>query len=171
MEVHSTRVMAARAADLSWALLREPERVPEILRRYGEADPVSVADLAALRQVAERIVEVFAAPGVPEAARLLNGLFAEHARPPRLTDHDGSAAWHLHVDTPSAGWAQWFASASAMALAVLLADLQRLPGGLCSARSCGRPYLDLGGGSARRYCSSRCATRERVAAHRAARGG
>ncbi|WP_332306638.1 CGNR zinc finger domain-containing protein [Saccharomonospora glauca] len=40
------------------------------------------------------------------------------------------------------------------------------PGGLCASPSCGRPFVHVGGGSPRRYCTPRCATRERVAAHR-----
>jgi hypothetical protein len=62
--------------------------------------------------------------------------------------------------------AEWFAASSAMALAVLLAEKQYNPGGLCASSSCGRPFIDLGKGGGRNYCSPRCATRERVAAYR-----
>ncbi|MEU7894837.1 CGNR zinc finger domain-containing protein [Nonomuraea sp. NPDC049152] len=55
-----------------------------------------------------------------------------------------------------------------LAAARLAGVFARVPGGLCAATGCGKPYLDLGGGSPRRYCGTRCATRERVAAHRAA---
>ncbi len=124
-------------------------------------------DVAAMREAAARLVEVFAAPGPDAAAAVLNRLLAETGRGPRLTDHGGTTAWHLHVDShDDAPWAEWFLASSAMALAVLLADHQRVPGGLCASAGCRRPYLDLGGGSPRRYCSTRCATRERVAAHR-----
>ncbi|MEV0148040.1 MULTISPECIES: CGNR zinc finger domain-containing protein [unclassified Nonomuraea] len=124
-------------------------------------------DVAAMREAAERLVEVLAAPGPDEAAGLLNRLLAGTARPPRLTSHGGTSPWHVHVDSrDDAPWAEWFLASSAMALAVLLAEHQRVPGGLCASPGCRRPYLDLGGGSPRRYCSARCATRERVAAHR-----
>ncbi len=36
--------------------------------------------------------------------------------------------------------------------------------------ACRNVYLTLGSGPPRRYCSRRCATRERVAAYRRARG-
>ncbi|WP_328809121.1 CGNR zinc finger domain-containing protein [Nonomuraea montanisoli] len=124
-------------------------------------------DVAAMREAAARLVEVLAAPGPDEAARLLNQVLDDTARAPRLTRHGGTSPWHLHVDSrDDAPWAEWFLSSSALALAVLLADHQRVPGGLCASPGCRRPYLDLGGGSPRRFCSARCATRERVAAHR-----
>lgn len=167
--------MAARAVDLCVALLHEEasvRSVARVLRAHGEPEPLELdeADVRAMREAAARLAEVFAAADVPRAALLLNGLLADVAGPPRLTSHGGAAAWHLHVDSrDDAPWAEWFLASSAMALAILLADHQRLPGGLCASPSCRRPYLDLGGGSPRRYCSARCATRERVAAHRSAR--
>ncbi|GAA4066643.1 CGNR zinc finger domain-containing protein [Nonomuraea soli] len=164
--------MASRAADLCRALLADddPARVEDTLIRYGEAAPILITpgDVAEMREAARRLLAVFAASRLDEAARLLNDLLAGCARPPRLTDHGGTTGWHVHVDTEDAGWGQWFLSSSAMALALLLSEQQRLPGGLCASAACRLPYVDLGGGSARRYCSSRCATRERVAAHRAA---
>ncbi|MDF2711096.1 MAG: hypothetical protein K0R62_6748 [Nonomuraea muscovyensis] len=184
VNVHSTRAMAERAVDLCVALLYEEpsaESVARVLRAHGEragagADPpgggaaedVGARDVAAMREAAGRLVEVLAAPGVDAAAALLNRILADTARPPRLTSHGGTSTWHLHVDAhDDVPWAEWFLASSAMALAVLLADHQRVPGGLCASAGCRRPYLDLGGGSPRRYCSTRCATRERVAAHRA----
>jgi predicted RNA-binding Zn ribbon-like protein len=164
--------MAVRAVDLCVALLHEdpsPESVAQVLRDHGETGdiPLSDADLAAMREAAERLTAVFATDDPGTAAALLNGLFARAARTPRLTSHDGTTPWHLHVDSgDDAPWGEWFLASSALALAVLLADHQRVPGGLCASNTCRRPYLDLGGGSPRRYCSSRCATRERVAAHR-----
>ncbi|MFF4621254.1 CGNR zinc finger domain-containing protein [Nonomuraea jabiensis] len=172
MEVHSTKAMAARAVDLCVALLHEPpsvESVSRVLRDHGETGDLDLgeADVTAMRAAAARLREVLGAATVGEAAGLLNRLLAESARAPRLTSHGGTASWHVHVDSgDDAPWGEWFLASSAMALAVLLADHQRVPGGLCASRGCGRPYLDLGGGSPRRYCSARCATRERVAAHR-----
>lgn len=164
--------MAARAVDLCVALLHEeasPESVARVLRDHGGSGDLhlSAADLAAMRAAAERLVAVLAAADLGTAATRLNDLLATVARGPRLTDHEGSTPWHLHVDSDDdAPWGEWFLASSALALAVLLADHQRVPGGLCASAVCRRPYLDLGGGSPRRYCSARCATRERVAAYR-----
>jgi predicted RNA-binding Zn ribbon-like protein len=82
----------------------------------------------------------------------------------------GGSGWHLHVDgSDDAPWAEWFLTSSCLALAVLLAERQAPPGGFCRSPSCGRPFVNVGRGSARRYCSAACGTRERVAAHREAR--
>ncbi|WP_235030391.1 CGNR zinc finger domain-containing protein [Nonomuraea solani] len=172
MEVHSTKAMAVRAVDLCVALLHERpsiESVSRVLRDHGEVGDLDLgeADVAAMRSAAVRLREVLGAAGADEAAALLNRLLAGAAQAPRLTSHGSSTSWHLHVDSgDDAPWGEWFLASSALALAVLLADYQRVPGGLCASASCGRPYLDFGGGSPRRYCSARCATRERVAAHR-----
>ncbi|MGP4098533.1 CGNR zinc finger domain-containing protein [Nonomuraea sp. KM90] len=172
MEVHSTKAMAARAVDLCVALLHEQpsiESVSRVLREHGEIGDLDLGadDVAAMRAAAARLREVLGSATVEEAVARLNRLLSGAAHAPRLTSHGGTTSWHVHVDSADdAPWGEWFLTSSAMALAVLLADHQRVPGGLCASASCGRPYLDFGGGSPRRYCSTRCATRERVAAHR-----
>lgn len=164
----SVHESAQRAADLLGALLRD-EDVVAVLRAYGEQDPIelSAADVADLRQAAVRLREVFAADDAARAAERLNELLAGHAHPPRLSTHDGQYAWHLHVDSSDdAPWGEWFLTSSCLALAVLLAERQQPPGGICASPSCGRPFVNTGRGSVRRYCSAKCGTRERVAAHR-----
>jgi predicted RNA-binding Zn ribbon-like protein len=167
---------AQRAADLLAVLLPGPGRAAgrdaliAVLKKYGEPEPieVSAADLAGLRQAAIALREVFAAGDVGAAADRLNGLLAGRAQPPRLTTHDGTSGWHLHVDGgDDAPWAEWFLTSSCLALAVLLAERQAPPAGLCASQSCGRPFVNTGRGPARRYCSPACGTRERVARHRA----
>ena len=165
---------ARRAADLTWALTREPfspERVEQTLREHGEPEPIvlSDADLEELHDAALQLVEVFRATTVDEAAQRLNTLLGAHAGPPRLTNHDGTP-WHLHADSADdAPWAEWFLASSSLALASLLADRQALPGGMCAAHDCVHPFVDFGRGRPRRYCSERCASRARVAAFRRAR--
>ena len=171
---------AQRAADLLAVLLPGPGRpagraeLIAVLRKYGEPEPIeiSAADLAELRHAAHLLREVFAAGDAGTAADRLNGLLASRAHPPRLTSHDGTSGWHVHVDGgDDAPWADWFLTSSCLALAVLLAERQVAPAGLCAARSCGRPFVNVGRGPARRYCSYRCGTRERVARHRAVQAG
>ncbi|MEU3272908.1 CGNR zinc finger domain-containing protein [Saccharomonospora sp. NPDC006951] len=168
----SARASAQRAVELMDVLLRERptvELVTDVLVTHGEKEPLGLtdADVTALRDAAHELRAVFAAAGVAEAAAVLNDLLAASAAPPRLTSHGGEHPWHLHIDADDDGpWGQWLVTSSCLAFAVLLADRQRPPGGLCASPSCGRPFVDLGGGSPRRYCSTRCATRERVAAHR-----
>jgi predicted RNA-binding Zn ribbon-like protein len=178
---------AQRAADVVDVLVPGPDRGDEdappgpadqrarlvaVLRAHGETGPleISAADLAGLRQAALDLREVFSAGDTGAAAERINGLLAGRAHVPRLTTHGGASGWHLHVDgSDDAPWAEWFLTSSCLALAVLLAERQAPPAGLCASPSCGKPFVNVGRGPARRYCSATCATRERVARHRAAR--
>src|SRR5271169_4094360 len=172
---------AQRAADILAILLPrmcrsgppgERDALVAVLRAHGEPEPIEIsdADLAGLRQAALDLQEVFAAGDVATAADRINALLGARAHPPRLTTHGGGSGWHLHVDgSDDAPWAEWFLTSSGLALAVLLAERQARPGGFCRSPSCGRPFVNVGRGSARRYCSAACGTRERVAAHREAR--
>ncbi|MFJ2739841.1 CGNR zinc finger domain-containing protein [Streptomyces sp. NPDC087440] len=146
--------------------------VREVLVEYGELEPLGIRgdDLADLRAAALSLREVFAAVDVDSAAVTLNGLLGDVRGRLRLTSHDGSGGWHPHLDSDDeAPWGEWFLASSVLALTVLLWDRQAPPGGLCSSPSCPHVYLAHGSGPERRYCSRRCATRERVAAHRRAR--
>jgi predicted RNA-binding Zn ribbon-like protein len=150
----------------------ERTRLIEVLREYGESEAadISPADLADLRQAAVELRPVFAAADAATAANRMNALIVAHAYPPRLTAHGSTSGWHLHVDSSDdAPWGEWFLTSSCLALAVLLAERQALPAALCASPSCGRPFVNVGRGPARRYCSSTCGTRERVAAHRSSR--
>ncbi|MEV6330071.1 CGNR zinc finger domain-containing protein [Streptomyces sp. NPDC051909] len=176
---HSVLANALRAADLVNVLCRpdpRPSRLDEVtrvLRAYGESEPLGLADedLPGLREAAGALRPVFAADDVDAAARELNVLLAERTGPLRLTTHGGASAWHPHVDgDDDAPWAEWFLASSCLALAVLLWERGRAPGGVCASAACADVFVPRGSGrERRRYCSRRCATRERVAAHRRAR--
>ncbi|MBU3870202.1 CGNR zinc finger domain-containing protein [Streptomyces sp. 4503] len=174
----SVRDTARRTAILVNALTAEPSPDPGaiagILLDHGEPGPVELTagDVAGMRTAALRLREVFAAARVDEAAGVLNRLLREGTGPLRLSSHDGRSPWHPHLDSDDeAPWGEWFLASSCMALTVLIWDGQRPPGGLCSSPSCGDVFLTVGSGPERRYCSRRCATRERVAAHRRAKAG
>ena len=172
---------AQRAADILAVVLPRPgnrlvpgspgerDAVIVVLEAHGEPSPVelSPADLEGLRRAALELRELFTAGEVAAAADRINGLLAGRAHPPRLTTHGGASGWHLHVDSSDdAPWGEWLLTSSALALAVLLAERQAPPAGICASPTCGRPFVNVGRGSARRYCSAACGTRERVAAHR-----
>jgi predicted RNA-binding Zn ribbon-like protein len=145
------------------------EQVIAVLRAHDEPEPIEIteADMAELRQAARELRDVFTATGTAEAAGRINRLLTAHARPPRLTAHGGQASWHVHVDSrDDARWGEWFLTSSCLALALLLAERQAPPAGICASPSCGKPFVNIGRGSVRRYCSPTCGTRERVAAHR-----
>lgn len=169
---------AHRAVALADALRGDPamsrSRLAALLREHGEAardvrgQAFTAADAASLRAAVGRLTEVLLMTDVDRAAGGLNALLAECATVPRLSNHDGHS-WHLHVDRRDAGWAEWFLTSSALALAQLLSERGRIAWGECAAAGCRTLFLDTGPGSPRRYCSKECAGRARVAAHRARR--
>ncbi|MEU3061779.1 CGNR zinc finger domain-containing protein [Streptomyces subrutilus] len=167
---------ARRLIDLAEAVRADPglprAELARLLAGHGErpADltdaAFSEADAAELRAAARRIAAVLAETDEDRAAGELNALFEEYGTRPRLTRHDGHP-WHLHVDRgEEAGWGDWFLASGALALARLLGEYGRITWGSCAAEGCGRFFLGPGPGSVRRFCSTTCATRARVAAHR-----
>ncbi|MEV8455048.1 CGNR zinc finger domain-containing protein [Streptomyces sp. NPDC052095] len=172
---HSVLAMARRTAALVSVLAGDspdPAEVADVLRAHGEADPVRLTahDVAGMRTAAALLREVFAAESTDEAATVLNRLLRDHTGPLRLTSHGSTTPWHPHLDRDDdASWEQWFLASSCVALTVLVWDRQQPPGRICSSASCRNVLLRQGSGPERRYCSRRCATRERVAAHRRSR--
>ncbi|WP_245996972.1 CGNR zinc finger domain-containing protein [Streptomyces armeniacus] len=178
---HSVLATARRTAALVNVLSGDdPDRpgpaevahVTDVLRAYGETGPLDLTarDVAEMRTGAALLREVFAAHDADAAAAVLNRLLRAHTGQLRLTSHEGRTPWHPHLDTDDdAAWDEWFLASSCMALTVLVWDHQRPPGGVCASPGCRNVFLTQGSGPERRYCSRRCATRERVAAHRRAR--
>ncbi|MFI5687786.1 CGNR zinc finger domain-containing protein [Streptomyces sp. NPDC051636] len=147
----------------------DPETVAAVLREYGETGPLRLTaqEIGRMRAAAMLLREVFAADHVDTAAATLNRLLRDQAGPLRLTSHGGATPWHPHLDRDDdAPWDEWLLASSCLALAVLLWDHQRPPGRVCASSTCENVFITQGQGPDRRYCSRRCATRERVAAHR-----
>ncbi|MCS0605415.1 CGNR zinc finger domain-containing protein [Streptomyces sp. LP11] len=171
---HSVLTTARRTAALVNALsgeCPEPDEVSGVLRAYGEPEPLRLdtGDVSGMRAVAALLREVFAAEDAGQAAGVLNRLLRDGTGPLRLTSHGGDSPWHPHLDRDDdAPWDEWFLASSCMALTVLVWDRQLPPGRVCASRACADVFVTLGRGPERRYCSRRCATRERVAAHRRA---
>ncbi|MER6070125.1 CGNR zinc finger domain-containing protein [Streptomyces sp. NPDC001817] len=167
--------MARRTAALVNALAEDqpdPDHVAEVLLAHGEKGPLVLTsrEVAQMREAAARLREVFAAEHADEAATVLNRLLGEHTGPLRLTSHGGGAPWHPHLDRDDdAPWGEWLLASSCLSLAVLVWDRQLPPGRICASPVCRNVFITQGPGPERRYCSRRCATRERVAAHRRAR--
>ncbi|MFE3962242.1 CGNR zinc finger domain-containing protein [Streptomyces cyaneofuscatus] len=172
---HSVLTTARRTAALINALADDcpdPTDVADVLRDYGETDPIDLTtrDVAGMHAAAALLRPVFAAQHADDAAATLNQLLADHTGPLRLTSHSGSTPWHPHLDSEdNAPWDEWLLASSCMALTVLVWDRQRPPGRVCASPTCQNVFITQGSGPERRYCSRRCATRERVAAHRHSR--
>ncbi|MCX5401948.1 CGNR zinc finger domain-containing protein [Streptomyces sp. NBC_00102] len=172
---HSVLATARRTAALVNALAAEHAdtlAITSVLRDFGETGPITLTpdDVAGMREAAVLLREVFAAEHADTAATALNRLLRDHTGQLRLTSHGGGSPWHPHLDEDDESpWEEWFLSSSCMALTVLVWDSQRPPGAVCASPGCRDVFLARGSGPERRYCSRRCATRERVAAHRRAR--
>lgn len=122
-------------------------------------DAQAVSDLAVL---AAELSEVFRAAD-PRAE--VNDLLARVELQPHLTDHD-DRGHHLHYEAATAGLVERVRANTLMGLAVLLCDEhERI--GTCDADRCDRAWVDTSRNARRRFCSTACANRTHVAAHRA----
>ncbi|WP_307851343.1 CGNR zinc finger domain-containing protein [Nocardiopsis sp. MG754419] len=167
----STRALADRTTALLNALAEDTvdaARITSLFTEHGEITPdLTEDDVRALREVAGELRHVLAADSLDEAVTRVNALLAREAHPPRLANHGGTHGWHLHVDCDDeAPWDEWFAASTGLFLARLISERQRRPGGVCAAHGCDRVFVETAHGGVQRYCSRRCATRARVAAHR-----
>ena len=166
----------ARTVDAVNALRHEPDEdadraaLRDVLRRHGEGVVTLTAeDVAGLREAVAELRSVLETDDPDTAAVLLNGMLTRAASVPYLSNHDGHV-WHLHVTGEDGTWQDWLLAAGALALAQHLGRLGDCAWGQCAAPSCTRFFVHDGRGGRRRYCSTRCATRQRVAEHRARAG-
>lgn len=123
-------------------------------------------DAAALRPWARALRPFFEAETLDDAVALLNGLMADVAMHPHLSDHD-ELGLHIHYAPPSVELPHRFRATTLMNLAELVCDhgIDRV--GVCAAPECDRVYADDSRGGRRRFCSDGCANRANVAAFRA----
>ncbi|MEP6796762.1 MAG: CGNR zinc finger domain-containing protein [Lapillicoccus sp.] len=141
--------------------------VSDVLVSQGRRSRVTAVDADRLRDMAVRLREVFGAADrgdVNRAAVLINGLLEQTSARPRLDRFDDG--WSLHFHGPDdgvvVGWSAGFASA--LALCVGSDHAGRL--GVCEASPCDRVYVDASKNGTRRFCSTRCQSRVKAAAHR-----
>jgi predicted RNA-binding Zn ribbon-like protein len=135
-------------------------------RDTREVSPREAAELAAVAVGLRAVFDAVAAGRADAAARIVNDMLASTGARPHLDRHDGEP-WHLHFhgakDSLVTGWAAGCATGLAV---VLGSDLQgRL--GVCTAPRCDRVYVDTSRNATRRFCSTACQNRVKVAAFRA----
>ncbi|MFI5697218.1 CGNR zinc finger domain-containing protein [Kribbella sp. NPDC051586] len=172
MEIQSPDRLIRLAVDLVNTRTRDPEQltspaaVRAFLLEHGESDPIELTedDLSEVRAVRERLRPVFHT----REAEVINGLLAEYAVRPYLSDHDGSP-WHLHVAEPDASWAEWLAATTALGVATFAAGHGFEALGVCAAVDCERVFANPAERRPRRFCTPKCSSRTRVASYRARR--
>ncbi len=99
------------------------------------------------------------------AAAAVNQMLLEQDVRPYLMEH-AHGPWHLHFSTPNASPAQQWTGDFAVAIAMLLGSAEAENLKLCGAIRCDRLFIDVTRNHSRRFCSTSCQTRAKVAAHR-----
>ena len=161
------------AVDLVNAVIEDPDDgVPDKLRGVLVAHSYRALDAPdsvepALGAWARRLRTAFEVSTVEEAAAAINALLVDVSIEPHLTSHDDTEGWHLHYTAPEAGLVDRMRATTAFALAMLVSEYGISRHGRCAADGCAKVFADTSRNAARRYCSSACANRSAVAAHRA----
>lgn len=134
----------------------------EVYDVTGVREALDEDALAALAVLAAELAEVFRGG---DARAAVNRLLAAVELRPHLTDHD-DRGHHLHYEAATADLVERVRANTLMGLAVLLCDEhERI--GTCDAARCDRAWVDTSRNARRRFCSTTCANRTHVAAHRA----
>lgn len=140
-------------------LLTRPDYEP----RVEETDADGMVVLAESLRV---VFEAAAGGDLDTAATTVNSLLGEMGSVPQLDRARGGGwALHFHGREPGlvVGWGAGIAAGLALAIGSDLAG--RL--GLCRADPCDRVFVDTSKNAGRRFCSTRCQSRVKAAAHRA----
>jgi predicted RNA-binding Zn ribbon-like protein len=135
-------------------------------------DPPSVAQLGAgdvpgFVALAHELRAFFAdvhAGDIDSAAGRLNALLAKHPAHPHLAKEHGR--WRLHHHPVEAALVPMWTAICAEALARVIGTGQVARLGTCERPGCGRVFLDVSKNASRRFCSTTCQNRVKVAAFR-----
>jgi predicted RNA-binding Zn ribbon-like protein len=160
---------AQRAVDLvNSDLTKLEELISRLERRPWLAEQVVEGDLAPLRTVQAELGILVDASAAGEGAAVvgvLNQLLSRHPVRPRVSGHD-ETSWHLHVNDTGASAAETLTSEALLGLVLLVTEVGATRLGRCASSTCNRAFVDTSTNSSRRFCSTRCSTRENVAAFR-----
>lgn len=155
------------AADLA---NRRPRSTRELVDRCRASGvtidrPAHDADLEAVHDFLDGWLVVVDTTDHRARADVLNALLADHAGPPRLTDHDGH--WHLHYRADDVSFGELLATMFAVGTALHLTSrgIDRLS--RCAADDCSHVFADTTRNGRKTYCSPRCTNRSAVRRHRA----
>lgn len=141
-----------------------------VLAHHG-GPPITLTETTArdLGDAAASLARILDLHDEDEAADAINSLLGRYPAQPRLVRLPGRP-WSLHAQAPhDAEPAHWFLSTAALALALWLSERGYCAWGRCAAPGCDHYFIDTGRRSPQRYCTPRCGTRVRIAAHRAQR--
>jgi predicted RNA-binding Zn ribbon-like protein len=157
------------AAPVGDTALRESVR--DGLRSQGYDVPLRSISAADARLIsgavsdARDVIVAVDAGDLASAARRTNDLLRATRARPQLDDHAG--VWNLHFHGPDDGLGAGWAAGIAAGLAMVLGTTEAGRLGVCAADRCDRVHLDTSRNGGRRFCSTRCQSRTKAAAHRA----
>ncbi|GAA0630064.1 CGNR zinc finger domain-containing protein [Kutzneria viridogrisea] len=143
------------------------DELKALLRKHGDTGP-ELTEFGAdrLRQAASELVALLSLRDEDEIAAGINALLDRYGTRPHLVRMPGRP-WSMHAKEPSTtDRAEWLLSTAALALGLWMSDRGYPAWGSCAAPDCGRFFVDTGRRARQVYCSTRCGTRVRVAAHR-----
>ncbi|MQS18128.1 CGNR zinc finger domain-containing protein [Streptomyces kaniharaensis] len=160
--------------DLANTVRDDPEAeaadLQAVLARHGGPPfRLTDADACELRAATSHLIRILTMHDEDEAAEAINTLLDRYPARPRLVRLPGRP-WSLHTQAPpTADLTHWLLSTAALALGLWLSERGSCAWGQCGAAGCDRFFIDAGRRTPQRFCTPRCATRARVAAHRAHR--
>jgi hypothetical protein len=131
----------------------------------ARAKPGDLGAMKDLQSELAAIVDASASNDGPRVVQLVNDALERYPVTARLSDHDGEP-WHLHVGDSHRSVPEVLGAEALFGLAVLVSELGPGRLGRCAAPGCHGAFVDTSANHSRRYCSTRCATRTNVAAHR-----
>ncbi|MFE2869739.1 CGNR zinc finger domain-containing protein [Embleya sp. NPDC059259] len=145
-----------------------PADLQALLTRHGgPAFTLSAADARQLCEATAHLIRILATRDEDRAAEAINDLLDRYPAQPHLVRLPGRP-WSLHARAPrTADPAHWLLSTAALALGLWLSERGGCAWGQCAAPDCADYFIDTGRRAPQRYCTTRCATRVRVATHRA----
>ena len=143
--------------------LREQMRDrPWILRNARASD---IGPLDAARAQLAKIVDSSADGDEVAVVDRINKMLDAHPLRPRIAGHDNTS-WHLHVRDTGSAVHDVLVGEALFGLTLMVTQLGPTVLGRCAAPGCNRAFFDTSPNRSRRFCSTRCATRVNVAAHR-----
>ncbi len=135
-------------------------------------DPPSIqsltpADIQGFQRLAEQLYDVFVNLGlddVDRAAALVNELLRESPATPHLMKESG--IWRFHHHPADAPVLPMWRAICADSIARLIGAQAGHRLGICNATRCDRVFVDTTKNATRRYCSTACQNRAKIAAFR-----
>ena len=145
----------------------EAPALTAVLSSYDVHEPTATADeVRALRAWTRRLREVFEAGTVAEKAERADALLVAADCRPRLVSHGNGLPFHFHYAPVRSGLASRVKVLTAAGLAHVIDDggSERLRA--CGRAGCGVVFVDTSRNGSRRFCSTACQNRVKVAAYR-----